>query len=295
VTWRAAAGYFLAEAARFFTERAVPIPCTRGGESGPAADLVPVRFTAAETAALRQVASAADATLNELLLAVLVSVIGEHCAAAQPARRGGWIGVVQPVSMRPVRSARLPACNNIGYAFLRRPLGDCGDWRAVLPGMVKDAQAVKRMGLAGCFNDALAMLGRLPGSLRRPLVRAMRPGTFVFSYLGDPVRRIPAGLRGTGNGSAAGPRQAAGIDLGGCRVVDMIGAPPPRPGTELGILASLFGQRLTLWLRPSVPLRGSISWRQLPAAIELAIRQLLVDEPAEACGMEHHFGSVVKG
>jgi len=295
VTWRAAAGYFLAEAARFFTERAVPIPCTRGGESGPAADLVPVRFTAAETAALRQVASAADATLNELLLAVLVSVIGEHCAAAQPARRGGWIGVVQPVSMRPARSARLPACNNIGYAFLRRPLGDCGDWRAVLPGMVQDARAVTRMGLAGCFNDALAVLGRLPGSLRRPLVRAMRPGTFVFSYLGDPVRRIPAGLRGTGNGSAAGPRQAAGIDLGGCRVVDMIGAPPPRPGTELGILASLFGQRLTLWLRPSDRLRGSASWQRLPAAIELAIRRLLADEPAEACGMEHHFGSVVKG
>jgi len=286
VTWRAAAGYFLAEAARFFTERAVPIPCDPGGESGPVADPVPVRFTAAETAALRRVASAADATLNELLLAVLVSAINGHCAAAQPARRGGWIGVVQPVSMRPVRPARLPACNNIGYAFLRRPLGDCRDWRAVLPGLVQDARAVKQLGLAGCFNDALAVLGRLPEAIRRPLVRTMRPGTFVFSYLGDPVRRIPPGLRAAGDGSAAEPRQAAGIDLGGCRVVDMVGAPPPRPGTELGILASLFGQRLTLWLRPSDRLRGSASWQQLPDAIERSIRRLLADEPEQACPKE---------
>jgi len=283
VTWWAAAGYLLAEGRRFFTERAVAIPCERSAAAGPVADPVPIRFTVAETAALRRVASEMNATLNELLLAVLVSVIGGHCAAATAARRNAWIGVVQPVSMRPARPARLPACNNIGYAFLRRPLGDCGDWRAVLPSMVQDARAVTRMGLAGCFNDALAVLGRLPGPLRRPLVRAMRPGTFVFSYLGDPVRRIPAGLRGAENGSAAGPRQAAGFDLGGCRVVDMIGAPPPRPGTELGILASLFGQRLTLWLRPSDRLRGSSSWRRLPAAIELAIRRLLADKPEQAC------------
>jgi len=285
-TWRSAAGHFLAEGRRFFTERAVQIPCGLSAESGPEAGPVPVRFTGAETAALRRVASAVDATLNELLLALLVSVIGGHCSLATPARRGDWIGVVQPVSMRPPRPARLPACNNIGYAFLRRPLAGCEDWRAVLPGMVRDARAVKQMGLAACFNDALAVLGRLPEPLRRPLVRAMRPGTFIFSYLSDPVRRFPPGLRGEGDGSVAAARLAAGVDLGGCHVVDFIVAPPTRPGTELGILASLFGQRLTLWLRPSGQLRGSTSWRRLPAAIELAIRRLLEDEPTDGFPMD---------
>lgn len=266
-TWRDAARHFLAEGRRFMADRAVRIPCDASGRSLPASDPVPVRFTAGETVALRQVASAADATLNELLLAVLVSVLGRHCAAATRPRPGAWIGVVQPVSMRPVRPMRLPACNNIGYAFLRRPLADCGDWRPLLPGVVQEARAVTRLGLAGCFNDALAVLARLPGPLRRPLIRALRPGTFVFSYLGDPVRRFPRGLRG-----------AAGLDLGDCRVVDFCGAPPPRPGTELAILGSLFGQRLTLWLRPTAALRGSASWGLLPAAIEEAVRNLLAAE-----------------
>lgn len=277
-TWRDAVRHFLAEGRRFMADRAVAIPCERSGGSSPADAPVPVRFSAEETAALRRHASAMDATLNELLLAVLVSVIGRHCAAATSHRRGAWLGVVQPVSMRPPRPTRLPACNNIGYAFLRRPLVDCADWRALLRGVVQEARAVTRLGLAGCFNDAVDVLGRLPGPLRRTLVRAMRPGTFVFSYLGDPVRRFPRGLRGAGEDVGPGP-QAAGVDLGGCQVVDFSGAPPPRPGTELAILASLFGQRLTLWLGPSTALRGDASWTLLVEAIDSAVRSLIVTEP----------------
>jgi hypothetical protein len=274
-TWRDTVRHFLAEGRLFMADRAVPIPCEPSPRSVPAADPVPVRFTAAETTALRQLASKADATLNELLLAVLISVIGRHCAASERPRRGAWLSVVQPVSMRPARPTRLPACNAIGYAFLRRPLADCGDWRALLPGVVQEARAVTRLGLAGCFNDAVAVLGRLPGPLRRPLIRAMRPGTFVFSYLGDPLRRFPRGLR-----------EAAGLDLGDCQIVDFRGAPPPRPGTELAILGSLFGQRLTLWVRPTAALRGSQSWVLLREAVELAVRELVAIESVSQASLK---------
>jgi len=269
-TWLDAVRHFAREGRLFLADRAVAIPC------GPASALVgglhPVRLSAAETAALRRRATARGATLNELLLAVLVVVIARRCAAAPRPRRGAWLGVVQPVNLRPPRPARLPACNAIGYAFLRRPLSACDDWERLLPGVVADAQAIARFGLAACFNDALELICRLPGPLRRGLIRAMRPGTFIFSYLGDPVRRFSRGLRGAAGGPATDG--AAVIDLGGCRVVDFWGAPPPRPGTELAILASLFGQKLTLWLRPSAALAASATWPPLAAEIDAAVRGL---------------------
>jgi hypothetical protein len=273
-TWRDAVRHFAGEGWRFLADRAVAIPCGPAGSATmPAAALHPVRLSGSETAALRRRATAQGATLNELLLAVLVSVIARHCGAAAGSRRGAWLGVVQPVSLRPSRPARLPACNAIGYAFLRRPLAACADWERLLPGIVADGQAIARFGLAACFNDALDLICRLPGPLRRPLIRAMRPGTFIFSYLGDPVRRFSRGLRGTAGGPATDG--AAVIDLGGCRVVDFSGAPPPRPGTELAILASLFGQRLTLWLRPSAALAAAPNWPPLAADINASVRDLL--------------------
>jgi hypothetical protein len=271
-TWWDAASLFLGEVPRFLADGAAVIPCTTPGSGAGPTGLHPIRFDAEETMLLRRHASALGATLNELLLAMLVDTIGRHCAAASPHRRAAWLGVVQPVSMRPTRPARLPACNNIGYAFLRRPLAACRGWPRLLPGILADERAIKGMGLAACFNDAIAVLGRLPASLRRPLVRSMRPGTFVFSYLGDPVRRFPRSI----------PRDAAGLDLGGCHLVDFSGAPPTRPGTELAVLGSLFGQRLTLWLRPSRRLAADASFATLTSAVEATIRAGLVTQPPAA-------------
>ena len=107
--------------------------------------------------------------------------------------------------------------------------------------MVDDSRAVVKYGLAGCFHDALAMLQRVPNPFRRWFVRAMKPGTFVFSYLGDPRRRFAHSLAG----------EQESIDVGDFKIVNFSVAPPPRNGTELAILASLFGQLLTLWMRPS--------------------------------------------
>lgn len=273
-TWRDAARHFAGEGWRFLADRAVAIPCGPvGATATPAAALHPVRLSCGETSTLRRRATSRGATLNELLLAVLVAVVARRCTGAASPRRGDWLGVVQPVSLRPPRPARLPACNCIGYAFLRRPLAGCDAWERLLPGVVADGQAIARFGLAACFNDALELICRLPGPLRRPLIRAMRPGTFIFSYLGDPVRRFPRGRRGTADGRPADG--TSGIDLGGCCVVDFSGAPPPRPGTELAILASLFGQRLTLWLRPSAALAAAAGWPPLAADIEASVRALL--------------------
>lgn len=285
-TWLAIARHFASEGRRFLADLATAISCEPGGAAPPARSPHPVRFTREETVLLRHRATSLNATLNELLLAVLTSAVGRHCAATAPPRRDAWVGVVQPVSMRPPRKMRLPACNNIGYAFLRRPLADCGDWRSLLPGLVRDTRAVTRLGLAAGFNDALTLICRLPGPLRRRLIRAMRPGTFVFSYLGDPIRRFPRELRRHERDPAT-PGDDCGLDLGGCRVVDFSAAPPPRRGTELSILASLFGQKLTLWLRPSASLGESASWGNLAGCLETAVRSVVTDPAGEIVRPRH--------
>ena len=103
----------------------------------------------------------------------------------------------------------------------------------------------------------------------------MRPGTFVFSYLGDPRRRFAQPL---------GMSQDT-VDLGDCKVVGFSAAPPPRKGTELGILASLFGQRLTVWVRPSQRLAGTSSMKNLFALIETAIREQVTASEMPACNL----------
>lgn len=129
--------------------------------------------------------------------------------------------------------------------------------------MISDSRAVGKYGLAGCFHDAIAVLQKVPNPFRKWFVRSMRPGTFVFSYLGDPRRRFAQPL---------GMSQDT-VDLGDCKIVGFSAAPPPRKGTELGILASLFGQRLTVWVRPSQRLAGTSSMKDLFALIETAIRE----------------------
>jgi hypothetical protein len=108
--------------------------------------------------------------------------------------------------------------------------------------------------------------------LRRPLVRSMRPGTFVFSYLGDPVRRFARRL----------PQDEIGVDLDGCHVVDFAAAPPTRPGTELAVLGCLVDHRLTLWLRPSGRLAATPGFHALVAAIDRTVREGLGTHPTAA-------------
>ena len=65
------------------------------------------------------------------------------------------------------------------------------------------------------------------------------------------------------------------IDVGDFKIVNFSVAPPPRNGTEVAILASLFGQRLTLWMRPSQRLSGTVSMKKLRMLVEAAVRDCI--------------------
>jgi hypothetical protein len=263
VSWFDAIRFLVDEAKWFFLDRATAIPCDGIDDHVVrSSQLLSIQLTPEETVALRRNADMRGASLNEFLMSLLTGVIGTFCQAPGQSAKS-WVGVVQPVSMRPRLDRRMPACNGIGYAFYRRRIVECKCWEDLLPKMIRDSRAVGKYGLAGCFHDAIAVLQKVPNPFRKWFVRSMRPGTFVFSYLGDPRRRFAQPL---------GMSQDT-LDLGDCKVVGFSAAPPPRKGTELGILASLFGQRLTVWVRPSQRLAGTSSMKDLFALIETAIRE----------------------
>jgi NRPS condensation-like uncharacterized protein len=235
VSWFDAIRFLADEAKWFFLDRATAIPCDGIDDNVVrSAQLLSIQLTREETVALRHSADMRGASLNEFLMALLTGVIGNFCEAPGQSRKS-WVGMVQPVNMRPRLSQRMPAANGIGYAFYRRRIDECRCWEDLLPKLIDDSRAVVKYGLAGCFHDALAILQKIPSPLRQWFVRSMKPGTFVFSYLGDPRRRFAHSLAG----------EQESIDVGDFKIVNFSVAPPPRNGTELAILASLFGQRLT--------------------------------------------------
>ena len=265
VSWLDAARFFLGEARWFFFDKATAIPCEGvDPESTRETELSSIQLTREETNQLRRYAEIHGASLNELLMALLTGVIGNFCEAPGQSRKS-WVGMVQPVNMRPRLSQRMPAANGIGYAFYRRRINECRCWKDLLPKFINDSRAVVKYGLAGCFHDALAILQKIPSPLRQWCVRSMKPGTFVFSYLGDPRRRFADSLAG----------DQGGVDVGDFKIARFSIAPPPRRGTELAILASLFGQRLTLWMRPSQILSGTASMANLRTRVETAIRDCI--------------------
>ena len=92
---------FLGEARWFFFDKATAIPCEGvDPESTRETELSSIQLTREETNQLRRYAEIHGASLNELLMALLTGVIGNFCEAPGQSRKS-WVGMVQPVNMRP--------------------------------------------------------------------------------------------------------------------------------------------------------------------------------------------------
>lgn len=186
---------------------------------------------------LRRFAQLHEATLNHILLAATFRALG-----AMPVRWSlfahPWVAVL-PVNMRRPTTNRIPAHNGIGYAFVRRSKVACLDWRSNFPSLKTELDAIQDWKLAGLFVDALAYIRTFPRWIARRIVRSMSPGSFVWSYIGDPFRRFPDKL--------VEKDQRPQLDI--CEITSFFGAPPTRNGTETAILVTLWNESIRLWFR----------------------------------------------
>lgn len=186
---------------------------------------------------LREFAQQHGGSLNDLLLAVtLKAFANQHRGWFSGI--GSWVAVL-PVNMIRATKQRMPCHNGIGYAFLRRKRDQCIDWFKNFQTLKTDIDAIQDWKLAGLFLDALDRLQRLPKWLAYLVLWGSRPGTIVWSYVGDPLRRFPRRLA----------EKDGDILVGEAKLEGLSAAPPTRPGTELAILATLWQDSIRLYFR----------------------------------------------
>lgn len=280
VDWWTAWRFSMRETIRFFTRPAIRLSqCSSGlakanrdneGESSvtePRLDLWPIVLANDQTETLRRVAEEKGATLNELVMAVLMEVINAYLAQGKRGLRG-WLAVLVPVNMRLRRRTRLPACNAIGYGFVKRSRREITTWETLLPGVISDLGAIQTWKLGGMFLDALQRQEGWPKWIQRCVRKWTRPATFVFSYIGDPFRRFAERF----------PQTERGCMVGELEIIDFAGAPPPRPGTELAVLGSVFASRLSLWCR--------VSRSAFPGGSFQELRERIAERLIEICDTE---------
>lgn len=185
------------------------------------------------TARLRTLAAAEGWSLNDLVVAAVMRTAGAWNTRA--GSRAGNVRITLPVSLRPAGS-RGPARNDLGYAFLDRTAAQCADRLGLAAGLAEASRWVVETGAAGGFLTAAGALATRPWLLRGVTRLPACFSTAVVSTIGDPARRMKAGV----------PR-VAGLEAPADLVIRAIrGVPPLRPRTRAAVGATTYGGELAL-------------------------------------------------
>lgn len=195
-------------------------------------------FGVDETAALRRLAHARDASLNDLLLAELMMTI-----SAWNEENGGTtkdpLRVCMPQTLRDDAAAPAPAMNAIGYSFLTRDSTELRDPDALLASIQEETTFIKRWRLGAVFNRGLEWGLKVPGLVRWTTRDSRCLSTVVLSNLGDPMRPFCEGLQ-TAEGQ---------VTAGGVRLVRLLFTPPVRSNTRVALGVTETAGRLSVAAR----------------------------------------------
>ncbi len=185
------------------------------------------------TSRLRTVVAANRWSLNDAIVAAVIRAAGRWNEAA--GGRTGNVRITLPVSLRPVGS-RSSARNNLGYAFLDRTPRQYADRHELAASLAEASRWIVDTGAAAGFLKAAEVLARRPWLLRLITRLPICLSTAVVSTIGDPSRRMKAGVP-----------KVDGLDAPADLVIRAIrGTPPLRPGTRAAIGATTYGGELTL-------------------------------------------------
>lgn len=216
VSWGRATRFMLCESLRFATTRPALLGDRRGlpDSSTGTTQLASASLSEADARRLADTAVAMGVGSNTLCLAAVYKVLAGFNKLH---RRGGFVRLTLPVSLRRRPDARLTACNKIGYAFVDRDLASCRDPRELIPGIQAEVDAILTWSMAASFLGALSVVDRVPWGMRLATWAFQGVSTAVFSNMGDLNRRF-----------------SRGAPVGGEQDAPLIrGAPPVRPGTAV--------------------------------------------------------------
>jgi hypothetical protein len=185
------------------------------------------------TARLRALAAANGWSLNDLVVAAVMQAANGWNERA--GGRASHVRITLPVSLRAIGS-RGPARNDLGYAFLDRTAAQCRDRSSLVAGLAEASRWIVETGAAAGFLNAATAIASHPWLVRAVTRLPICLSTAVVSTIGDPARRMKAGV----------PR-VDGLDAPADLVIRAIrGVPPLRPGTRAAVGATTYGGELAL-------------------------------------------------
>lgn len=205
------------------------VPGDPGGN--PASGLVVRVLEATVVQGLAARAKASAATLNDLVLAVVLSWMADWNRARGAGERS-WVQLAVPANYRTPEDSAAPASNRVGMDFRERRLRDCRDLPALLVSVAAESRRARDRGTGLLLPRVLAFGFSIPGLVE--LYSRLDSGTptGVVSNLGrvEPVM------------AARGRRGLAPLEEAGCRLRGVSFASPLRPGTRVSLgLATVGG------------------------------------------------------
>ena len=209
----------------------------------------------AATRRLRNMASRANVTLNDILIRDLMETLEEWNRESGGACRRKLISVVIPTSLRGPDDDQLSAANVLGYAFPVRTRKEMRDSRKLLTDLGEEMQKFLSAQYGWLFIQGLMIAQKIPFlmSVSRMMLRHRCLGMAVLSHMGNRLNSIGARLNNVGNEIRVG-----NMILGEIRCV-----PPLRHGTHAAAATYIFGGRLMVNLRCDPATFGVSQTRQL--------------------------------
>ncbi|MFM8635509.1 MAG: hypothetical protein ACKOEX_11980, partial [Planctomycetia bacterium] len=167
-------------------------------------------------------AMAEEVMVNDLLMAALMTALGEHVdGRVMPADEKAWIRLATPMSLRTKSDHALPAANRVSMVFLDRRPGDRFDTPLLVRSFKDEMDVIRGHSLGHIFPLSLAASRLMPGGLGRTTNNPKPQATAVLSNLGRCFHRSPLA-------DDAGTIRVGDSQLTGWWIV-----PPVRPGTAL--------------------------------------------------------------
>ena len=220
-------------------------------------------FSPEETSRIRQRARDEDVTLNDVGMTLLFHILADWNRERGNARDDQRLRILMPADMRTGADVRLPAANRMGFAFLTRRVGDCGDLESLLRGIREETVYIKSTRIALDFVESLGVVCRFPRLLPLMLRLSGCMATAVLTNLDDPARRILRKFR-----------VHDGLLVSGNLCLQRICVVPPiRTGTRAGFGICTYGRQLTLGLNADPSCFDMTAAQQLLAAYAQEWRQ----------------------
>jgi hypothetical protein len=195
----------------------------------------------AATRRLRNAASRANVTLNDILTRDLMETLDEWNRESGGENPGKLICVTIPSSLRGPADDQLSAANVLGYAFTMRRRKDMADSRMLLTDLGEKMNEFLTAQHGWLFVSGLRIVQRIPllMSLSRIMLRHKCMSTAVLSHMGNRLNSISSRLGTDGDA----------ILVGNMTLAEIRCVPPLRYGTHAAAATYIFGGRLMINMR----------------------------------------------